>query len=175
MQCFFMPMSPCVITEEDLKNAPILGDKNLEIFRTTGKLPKKFIDEKIIIIPLITDRLVSKPKSFQEAIINIIESLYIKKHDTGGKLYNRPLWKNKRAIKVAFQKHIYSSESELMFDDAAMLYIMRVNVSNRRKIKEILNKIVPKDFNPETAIGIPMKCKRFILYYSLLIIKIASF
>merc|ERR1712157_596816 len=71
MQCFFMPMSPCVITEEALREAPILGDKNLEIFRTTGKLPKRFLDEKIIIIPLIIDRLVSKPKIFQESIINI--------------------------------------------------------------------------------------------------------
>jgi len=62
---------------------------------------------------------------------------------------------------VKFKKKVINILSNTndphFFNDAALFYVMRLNFSYRKSIVELLDKIFPKDFNPETSIGIPIR------------------
>lgn len=47
-QCFFMPMTPCVITQEELDNAPLLSNGEVSQMRRTGVVDDKYKDKRVI-------------------------------------------------------------------------------------------------------------------------------
>lgn len=53
LQCFFWPLSPCVITEEELRKAPILDKAEWRSIKQKGKLLDKYKNERgIVALPL---------------------------------------------------------------------------------------------------------------------------
>jgi hypothetical protein len=51
MQCVFLPLSPCVLTIEDLGNASHVAREDLSVLRKSGFLNSKYDNSKVIILP----------------------------------------------------------------------------------------------------------------------------
>jgi hypothetical protein len=142
-----MPASPCVITKEELANAPILTSKELNEMHSLGIVNDKFKQERVIQVNppgILNGNL--QPPTVKQAILETIRSLY----------NNSDLEKNESAMDEMMDK-ISKSMGKWTADHAATLYIMQPNQFYQEQISDRMNQIFPKDFNPQRAIGLPIR------------------
>ena len=159
MQCMFMPLSPCVLTHEDMTNAVQLPHDALLDLRRTGILNETYANEKVLVVE--SNNLHTQPKGIREAFINKITSLY-----------------NRTMTNVSIGEQEDSSSKPWNLDDASLqkvkdylldpaniwtpwiaaaMYALRPNSYLEGELDGILQKSVPEDFDPTSAIGIPIR------------------
>ena len=67
------------------------------------------------------------------------------------------------------------SKDRWRFDNVATLYMLRPNLKYQRLMKNIMRKMVPEEFNAETALGLPIRSKcnsvKRIIFQKLFIVK----
>jgi len=160
LQCFFLPMSPCVITEDELAQAPMVTPEELKKFRESGRLDEKYDNERVIVVGADAGGHKPWPKGLREALHSIIMSMYRQDHTHVADIatYQRPAWAIRNDTLTKVSKILLDSKSNLwMPNQATTFYFLRPNLFYQSKINELMGKIVPSDFDPETAIGIPVR------------------
>ena len=155
----FMPLSPCVLTHEDMTNAVQLPHDALLDLRRTGILNETYANEKVLVVE--SNNLHTQPKGIREAFINKITSLC-----------------NRTMTNVSIGEQEDSSSKPWNLDDASLqkvkdylldpaniwtpwiaaaMYALRPNSYLEGELDGILQKSVPEDFDPTSAIGIPIR------------------
>lgn len=160
LQCFFMPVSPCVITEVELANAPMLSNKEVAHMRRTGVVDDKYKNERVIrVFSSAIQNGGLQPPTVKRAIMDTIRSMYNA---------TTVQWKeDDESAMDDMMKNVEKSMGRWTVDHAAALYVMRPNDFYQKKIKDRMDKLFPNDFNPERAIGLPIRgellglCKLF--------------
>jgi hypothetical protein len=73
MQCVFLPLSPCVLTIEDLGNASHVAREDLSVLRKSGFLNSKYDNSKVIILPTNAQPM-PKPTAVLEEVQQILQN-----------------------------------------------------------------------------------------------------
>ena len=144
-QCIYLPISPCTITHDDFRNAPVLSPDVLQSFRKNGVLDEKFKDEKVIIIPGNLNGHKPIPAGLADTFINIISSMYVE---------------NDNDISTRILQKVYKHISNLSWWEwhtIALFYILRPNYSARKKIDTTIQNVFPQNFKSETSLGLPIR------------------
>jgi hypothetical protein len=174
IQCVFMPPSPCVITQDDLSKAPVLSREALDKFSKTGRFDEEYENEKVLIMLPFTKRIKPPPIGLNEVVVNKITSLYSKKvkeevHDgdasapqeTYSSSLSSKAWDLNDDLLEKVKKFILQSNHWLIHD-VIQMYLLRPNQASRKKLNEAFHKAIPENFNPKTAIGVPIRGECYI-------------
>jgi hypothetical protein len=170
IQCVFMPPSPCVITQDDLSKAPILSRETLDKFSKTGKFDEEYENEKVLVMMPFLNGHKPPPAGLNEVIVNKITSLYSKKakEEVHGGDVSAPqetssssstssiAWDLNDDLLEKVKKFILEKDHWLIHA-VFQLYLLRPNQASRKKINEAFHKATPENFNPKTAIGVPIR------------------
>jgi len=175
-QCLFMPMSPCVLTQEEMKNGTVLSSKELIQFRKEGKLPAHLEDERVIIV--VTYNYREEPKGIRETIVRHIDALIDRKEelnktttissDASSTSASKKPWNLDSATLDMVKDFILDGTSDdfhrWFIWRPGMMYMLRPNLRLRARLDTFIEDSVPKDFDPNKSIGIPIragdKCRR---------------
>jgi len=162
MQCVFMPMSPCVVTKEDVKNAPYLSDKERDELRESNWLDEKYDNEKVIMIGTSTNMAKAVPNAFREAVAESVSDLFDnieeEKKNKNVDIYSKPIWDMDAKTLERVKENILDESLDIWrLHHVAIFYILRLNLQYQKKMEEMMSEILPEDFRPESAIGIPIR------------------
>lgn len=158
-QCFFLPMSPCVLKSGELRQSTILEMKHLDYLNAhNGSLPPQIEREPILVarswkllknlkpppgfngVLMEKAKLVLRQMGFDETEKKSVAAAI-------GSLAKREIkhwssWNQTRAPEIVI---------------AAVLYILRPNLPSQAQIKAQLASIFPVDYRQEETIGLPIR------------------
>jgi hypothetical protein len=160
MQCVFAPMSPCVLTMDQVHNATFL--KNKQSFFSlyyNGVPPAEYNDTRVLFQGFANFGLKKERDNkicFQRAY-NITQELL---NELPADDATRPVWE--RTAEMLLNDQVVTLNC---FRKAITMYMLRPNPYYRERLKEMLDANIPQDgFNPQTTIGLPIratdKCKK---------------
>eukprot|EP01083_Nonionella_stella_P287678 979329_1 len=155
-QCLFMPMSPCVLTEEEVKNGTRLSNEELIQFRKEGKLPAHLEDVRVILLG--TGNYREEPKGIREVFVRHINALF-DRNATSESTSNQPWNLDSATLEMVKDELLDVSDSyhQWFIWGPGLMYMLRPNLRLRAKLDQVIEDSVPKDFNPDKSIGIPIR------------------
>lgn len=156
MQCMFMPLSPCVLTHDDILHGAEMSAIDLDIFRSTGVLDEKYRNAKVLVVQ--TDNLKVHPKEFGKIVIEKIKLLFQSQVESNHEM--NPMLKPWQLDNKTFEEvnsYISNPRNQWELWEAAAMYGMRPNSFLQGEIDKVLGNILPHDFNSKTSIGIPIR------------------
>jgi hypothetical protein len=167
-QCLFMPMSPCVLTEAEMKNGTEMTKEELIQFRKEGKLPAHLEDVRVI--RLRTDNYREEPKGIREVFVRHIDALFDRKKqevdnamissDAPSESTSKQPW-NLDPATLEMVKHEILDVSDIYHQwfiwVPGLMYMLRPNFRLRARLDQVVEDSIPKDFNPNKSIGIPIR------------------
>jgi hypothetical protein len=152
LQCVFLPMSPCVISNNDLENGTEISKEAYYSFLKTGKLDDELDKTKVLTLGGFGYKD-KEPFLLREKYVNLISSLY-----------DENLHKNKNSnVAWRVDKEILDKVKEVIMnekyfpDDVALHYMLRPNLAAKQEMERIIDKVVPADFNPGSSIGLAIR------------------
>jgi hypothetical protein len=81
LQCMFLPMSPCVLSKDDMENANEISPQAYKSFLATGKLDDE-VDKKKVIMLAVTGGKEKEPPLVRERYVELISSFYEKRESS---------------------------------------------------------------------------------------------
>lgn len=162
IQCFFMPPTPCTITEEELAAAHTTERGEARRMFKFGEIPPGRENDRVIVSNFIL-RPKHTPPGFLEGILNYTDIIIDHVREaTGGNDPRIELMEKSKAVmtdETPFDKDkkYYYFGVESQTHHAAVFYSMRPNPFYAEKLEEIHNKVIPEDFNPELSFGLPIR------------------
>lgn len=154
MQCVFLPLSPCVLTIEDLRNASHVARADIAVLRKSGFLSSKYERSKVVILPT-NDYPMPKPIAVLEQVQHILQSELLSEAPLPWGMTSEYLDQVFKALVPLEQNKVLPTMWQL--EDAAVLYTLRLNVEYREKLQKLIATSFPSDFNPETTIGLAIR------------------
>jgi hypothetical protein len=158
-QCFFQPSTPCVLTHDDLQGSYQMTRPEVRVFRKRGELPKGHEDDKVIRIELNFLPQLNVPLVVRERLSTYAHALLDTLPCDDPRL--PAMRKGADQIMVEGEKregYNYAAAAQKI-QHAMAFYFLRPNLENMKKIDEILNEIIPDDFDPENSVGLPIRGK----------------
>jgi len=141
LQCKFMPMSPCVITEQELVNATELPKEVLKTLRLTGKLDEAYEDKKVL--SYFSSNYLIEPKGTRDAFVSIIASFNNRERFRIKKDIPSYPWNIDDELLQRVNDYILDFKANGWIPwHVAIMYIMRPNAL----LKEELSNIIKKAF-----------------------------
>jgi hypothetical protein len=167
-QCYFLPLSPCVPSIQDLQQATVLsfdtkGKDHTQSVQINGAFRDKNLDrKKVVIMPggtylekLTDDGQLQVGKRLQELIQQQIDNHKLKV----------PKWLLERLGNVApldfkpsgDQQGVKYNHGRSILRPAALLYLLRPNAKFKRNLDAVVKKASPPDFASEHSFGMPIR------------------
>lgn len=148
MQCMFMPLSPCVLTHEDIANAVQLPEEELRNLRKSGILNETYADKKVLLVHTNNMQVQTRGivDAFMDKIANLPDSLHLDE-----------------AVLSKVREFLIDPRNKWHTWAAAGLYGLRPNNFLRDKLNVMASRNIPKDFDPKRSIGVPIRGE---YYYS---------
>lgn len=162
IQCFFMPPSPCTITEAELAAAHTTERGEARRLFKFGEIPPGHENDRVIVSNFVL-RPKATPPGFIEGIIRYTDLIIDHVHEaTGGTDPRIELMEKSKAVMLDDtpfdkEKKYYYFGVESRTHHAAIFYAMRPNPFYAEKLDEIHTKIIPDDYNPELSFGLPIR------------------
>mmetsp|Transcript_26478 Transcript_26478/g.32653 ORF Transcript_26478/g.32653 Transcript_26478/m.32653 type:complete len:233 (+) Transcript_26478:1556-2254(+) len=155
-QCLFMPMSPCVLTKEEMKNGTRLNHEELIQFRKEGKLPAHLEDVRVILLRTVNYR--EEPKGIREVFVRHINALF-DRNASSESTSNQPWNLDSATLEMVKDELLDVSDiyHQWFIWSPGLLYMLRPNLRLRARLDQVIEDSVPKDFNPDKSIGIPIR------------------
>jgi hypothetical protein len=158
-QCFFMPPTPCTVTHEELANAYQLTNKNFRsIMKLNSILPEvahhkvwTFNSQFVPITYFPVKAMLLLQKYAEKLVAAVPQAKYPE--------YKKLL---KQAASTIGKKdgnrdgYNYAAAS-FKVHHALTLYSLRPNPTSAQKLANIMTDIIPKDLDPERAVGLPIR------------------
>ena len=161
LQCFYMPPTPCVLTQEQLVNATVLQKGDRRALFKTGILPEDIADERVLILDVVL-RPQREPLTFRKNLESLIQTYIIdpltKRHPTDplipvlNKATNHIL-EPEILVDGTYYYHGHNSKH----NRALVFYAMRPNIHNTRKLDYIMQETIPENFDPNLSLGLPIR------------------
>ena len=158
-QCLFMPMTPCVVSQNDRRKAPFLSNAEVQEWTKTGEIPKQYENERIV--KLWGSVPNQEPKGIREAFVRIIASVFNDDRNRNqiSSSRQRSAWDLDSETIQSVNQYILNA-SDIGLSSLPLLYALRPNFRLRNELETALKKHVPNDFDPNKAIGIPIRGKK---------------
>ena len=158
-QCFFMPLSPCIITEQDLQAASILTMEESRSWARSKDLQDRYKSSKVVVMK--THEIINH-LWFWEARNEKMMSLILSFVDTASAALNdndtKALGFDNASLALV-KSYLARAEKEdpWIFDHALSFYNLRPNPTSKRKTEGVTQQVFPSNFDPELAIGLPIR------------------
>jgi hypothetical protein len=182
MQCFYMPISPCTLTHEDIEHATVLGRGDARRLFRLGELGIDLDEEQVLVMDQFL-RPQRTPPTLRENLVaiihqHIIRPLQEKRPDDPLlglllKAANHTL----ADVPIENNKYPYYGKASNV-NHALVFYTMRPNPFYSQKLDGILHQTIAEDFDPNLALGLPIRasdkcnteseCLRFDQYMTLM-------
>lgn len=157
-QCFFLPLSPCVLLREELAAAHILDKGEMRALFKTGRVPLGRIDDRVLVLHLHFMPQLKLPGNTVELLQNYSYSLIEGVLSTDSR---RPVMEQAIASFTLPDEPRPAGYNYALANSriqhALMFYTMRPNLHSRKRIDEILKEIIPAKTLPERSVGIPIR------------------
>eukprot|EP00980_Cylindrotheca_fusiformis_P030159 scaffold24489_cov147-Cylindrotheca_fusiformis.AAC.2 len=161
-ECFFLPLTPCVPTWEDIKNAYILEGSFSDYFgddQIRKKIPPNQMDNKVWIlqkygVTTSTPRLVTKMVyEYSKEFIQQTSLFLTQKH-----ILSIALEEFFGDLPIDNPKDFEYPAARNAMNHALTVYALRPNFESRTKLAKIMKEIVPTKLNGELpSIGLPIR------------------
>jgi hypothetical protein len=151
-----MPLSPCVLTEADVKNATNIGVDELMQMLVNGQIDDHHLNNvKVLFIkhaPMVNLALAKQKQTKKLKILwyEFIRSMYENHTESFSSVMSSDRFKR------ALTKIVDTNEKWLM-KSAAVSYLMRPNIEYSAKLTNRIDELFYADFDPEKALGIPIR------------------
>ena len=156
--CFFAPLSPCVLTEEQLDNAYMLTSSEKKQLLWNGVLPAEHKHTKVIGLsglasPSNLDG--AAEKILRNISLSLIDQIpqHVPLHQLLQKAADHILTANGQGPEYAFRIARNKMWHALLF------FILRPNPLMHQKLHSFLEDTLPLDFNADHSIGLPIRGK----------------
>lgn len=166
IQCFFMPLSPCTITEKDLQTASVLTMEESLSWGTSSHVLDKYNSSRVVVMKMHSKQTPTwswqaRINYVMDSILSFVDTVSDGLDDKSKKAYgfdSLSLELVKKFLEGAEKKDPW------ILDHAIIFYILRPNPTSKRKMKDIMQTVFPSNFDPASAIGLPIrssdKCNR---------------
>lgn len=162
MQCFYMPMTPCVLTHDEIANATTLERGQTRALFRTGRLPNHLEDEKVVLMDIVL-RPQRTPFAFRERTVQIIREHILQplEQNSAGAHSLVPLLT--QATDFILEEEQLENGSYYYFghntkhNHALVFYAMRPNLEYSQKLDTIMTDIIPPDLDPDRTFGLPIR------------------
>jgi hypothetical protein len=159
-QCSFLPTSPCVITKADAPQAYMLSENETDKLLSIGEAPRGHESDRVWLLYPNLQQIHLNPVKLTKAVdqlrkysVELLES--VPSDDP-----RLPVMRRATDSIVADYKpregYDYAAANSKVHH-ALYFYAMRPNQESARKIDSVLSQIISDDFNPEQALGLPIR------------------
>jgi hypothetical protein len=156
-QCFFWPVTPCVLTEGDIQNAYHLSKSESRRLIKRNELPLNADHHKVWIWSTSFQPIPHFHPQSAEKLYQYAQRLVQQNVDSGKyqKLLNRSL----ELIRTddGFRDLYHFAAASYKIQHTITMYMLRPHQQLAHKLEKIISDIIPKDFNSEFAIGLPVR------------------
>lgn len=156
-QCFFLPPTPCVPTEEELQNA--MGTKAINgLLKSRGNVTNYMEDHRVVVYPKKTPQ--KEPRAFRPRLVELCHELIAM-----GVVPDTPVVHKAIARILAPDPNpVKSCEADFEIGAALLLYMMRPRNEFMQELQKIQESITKQhDEEPRPSLGLPIrasdKCK----------------
>jgi len=155
-QCYFLPLSPCTVTEADLERAPIYGSNRTEQMYLSKKLglPPSLQDERIVVInPGLASKTIDTPS--MRTMAHSIGSELLQDWKDSPLYFQEDDW---RDMEMGHQmvKELFR-EDPIGLLRQVYVYMLRPNPHYRTILKEQMSALVPNPLAPSNTVGIAIR------------------
>jgi hypothetical protein len=159
-QCVFTAPSPCVPTMEEMQNGYMLNDDEKLELQETGKIPESASHHKVIYMPLFA-YVAASEQGLVPAMLNQLKLLSHQLVDalpaTDARIPILRKAANDLAIPDGNRTGYVFKNSESKSFHAMTYYALRPWPSHRRRIDQMFIESLPSDFDPNQAVGLPIR------------------
>jgi hypothetical protein len=162
MQCFYMPMTPCVLTKDEIANATTLERGQARALFRSGRLPDHLEDERVVLMDIVL-RPQRTPYAFRERTVQIIREQIIQplKQQPDGAHPLVPLL-SQAADNILEEEQLengsyYYFGHNSKHNHALVFYAMRPNLKYLEKLDTIMHDVIPHDLDPDRTFGVPIR------------------
>lgn len=157
VQCFFHTPTPCVLTHDQLKHAPVMNQfRNVtKLFRNPNEMKEEsfFDQEQTIVLPLktITRRV-------PNTIPKILRNFALEFHNSLGQ--DDPRRTVVQQVAQRFVSNVHHDKVDQLISYGLVLYAMRPHLESQTKLRSVLEQVVPPSSTkalPEVTLGLPIR------------------
>jgi len=156
-QCFFQAATPCTMLEEDITNSYLLSSKEMRQFTRKGILPANHTDYKTIRMMLPFTPQIDIKEAARKRITEYAHALVDRVPCDDPRL---PAMRKGADLIMeqgeARPGYNYAAAAQKI-QHAAAFYFLRPKPSVAKTLKDIMDEIIPKDFDAERSIGLPIR------------------
>ena len=167
MQCFYMPLTPCVVTTQELQAAPTLERGQARALFRTGQLPQPLAEERVVVMDLVL-RPQRTPRAFRERTVqllhdHILQPLQQQQQQQQQQEPHPLLPLLTQATHSILQEEQLDNGSYYYFghnsrhNHALVYYAMRPNLEYSQRLDEIRRHMIPPDLQPDRTFGVPIR------------------
>jgi hypothetical protein len=159
-QCFFLPASPCVLTEDELSNAYQLQRNEMRSMFRLGQVPQEHMDDRVLLVNL-KFRPQRVPLNLRPALHNLSMHLLDHLPDNDRRLPMLQAAANRILEEDTTQQtssYAYVGVNSPLYH-ALVLFTVRPNAKYAQEIDDIVEDIMPSDFDPDFTVGLPIRGK----------------
>lgn len=174
IQCVYMPVTPCVLTKEEIQNGLIVPEKVVSNARKTGTFGEEYDDAKVLMMKSSLGGHKPTPNLLMSTFIRIIESFYANNGEEENETYEESRsssssiggapWKLDKETLANVSEFLLSGGNYVRWlpHQATSFFLTRPSMESRKKIDDALQRILPDNFDPATTVGFPI---RGMFYY----------
>jgi hypothetical protein len=160
-QCFFMPTSPCVLTQQDIQDAYTLTSKEAHNLLYKEQLPDSSLDQhKVWRYESTSTPVDHVAKLAAEALFQrAVELITLTSDPNSPSPHTALLRRAAETIRTPDAPRVgyhYAAASHRIQHTLA-LYATRPNPSSTQKLNDMVANLVPHDFDPETSVGVHIR------------------
>jgi hypothetical protein len=159
MQCFFMPSTPCILTQDELSNAPVLRKDELRLIFRNGTLLQERQQERVLILRL-SFRPQREPDNLRRALHQIaLPIAQTLAQDANAQEQSTILQAADELLQpdtIATETYNYYGANSPLFH-GLLFYAMRPNQRAALALQSIVKQSLPKDYASEHSIGLPIR------------------
>lgn len=158
-QCFFMPLSPCTITEKDLETASVLSMEESQSWGKSKEVSDKYNSSRVVVMKAHSRQnpawsWQARVKQIMDSITSFVDTVRADFRNKG----TEALWYDNKTLELV-KAYLERAEKKdpWIFDHAVTFYILRPNPTSKQKIQDEMRRIFPSNFDPISAIGMPIR------------------
>ncbi|KAL7564630.1 hypothetical protein ACA910_009320 [Epithemia clementina (nom. ined.)] len=155
-QCFYQPITPCVLTKEDILNATVIVGGAGPVQREEARVVR--IRSKSILYPL-AEGAIQRLHQIAQSLIQEQED-----HLDAGLVETLKQAANQILLDEPGRNSSEYPGGQSSIKQGALLYAMRPQFAKQQELYRLVTKDLPPEFDPSTALGLPIhasdKCGR---------------